>query len=225
MARASGVLMVVLVAGCGSADPPAAIEAHPAQFAHALCATLFRCCALPGNREQLARWTGNPPDQAFCEDTVAQSLTGRTSYLQDSLSSGRVGYSEVATRACVTALERIPCQDFAWSSAFPVTGCWSLTGRVAIGGGCVENFECANGRCNLSSGRIGACVGLPAAGDPCGSVCRTGLVCEGVCVPGGDKLSGAACTRGIECRSRSCLLDAITNASTCAPVLACGLSP
>jgi hypothetical protein len=224
MARASGIVVAVVVAGCGSSDPPPAIEAHPAPFAHALCGTLFRCCSLPGDR-QLARWSGTPPDQAFCEDAIAQSLTDRAPHLQESLSSGRISYSEADTRSCVAALEKVKCEDFSWSNAYPTRGCWAVTGRVRTGEGCVDNFECAAGTCNAAPGSIGKCVSLPGAGERCSGICRPGLVCEGMCVPLARKTAGAGCSGNIDCISRLCGPQGDGAALTCAPVQACGFFP
>jgi hypothetical protein len=222
------VLFAASVAGCGSADPPAAIEAHPAQFAHALCAKLFSCCPPPGTPFALARWTGDPPDEAFCEDAVAQALTSRLGYLKESVAGGRVSYSESATQDCLSELGRTSCEDFRWSATFPTGGCWVLTGRVQTGGGCAENYECARGRCNVNSARIGSCMALPAAGERCAAtgVCQTGAMClGGMCVQDPAKGAGAACGDSIECRSRLCGPTGSDPSPTCAPVQACGFFP
>ena len=210
-------------AGCGSAaEPSAAVETHPLQFAHALCATLFRCCALPGDRQQLVRWSGNPPDQAFCEDAIAQSLTDRLPRLMESLSAGRIRYSEPDTRACLTALEKVSCENFGWSSAYPTRGCWAFTGRVPNGSGCVDSTECAEGRCD---GAGSTCAPSPAAGERCFAGCRVPLVCDGVCVPLGNKTVGTPCASSLECVSHLCGPQANSNTATCAPVQACGFFP
>jgi hypothetical protein len=226
MPRASGlVVAAVMLAACGTADPPVDLEAHPVQFAHALCATLFRCCALPGSRDQLVRWSGNPPSQAFCEDAVAQSLADRVPHLQESLGAGRISYSESATRACLTEMEKLRCEDFSWSNAFPTTGCWAVAGRVLTSGACVDNVECVQGRCNFTSGGIGACVTVPGPGERCQAACRPGLMCEGVCVPQVSKTAGAVCDSNSQCRSRLCGPEGTSTTLTCAPVQACGFFP
>jgi hypothetical protein len=225
MARAKEIVIAAIIAGC-SADPPTAIEAQPMLFAHALCTKLFQCCSLPGDRQQLARWTGNPPDQAFCENAVAQSLSDRLPSVQASLSGGRIGYDEAATRACVTAMERVRCENFAWSSSYPTRGCWKVTGRVLPGGGCVDDVECAGGACNVSSGGIGTCVALPGLGDRCLTRCRAGLVCFfDMCRSVVPKTAGAQCSSSVDCISALCGPQGNSATPTCAPVQACGFFP
>jgi hypothetical protein len=218
-------VIAVVAAGCGSTEPAPSPESHPIQFAQALCATVFRCCPPPGTPGPLARWTGTPPDQTVCENTIAQSLTDRLKDVRDSLNAGRIAYSEKATRACLADLERARCEDFRWSTTFPTTGCWSLTGGISTGGGCLNDFDCAEGRCNLANGGMGVCVTVPAAGERCQNACRRGLVCSGVCRPAPEKTAGSPCSDNIECRSRLCGPAGMSIRFTCAPVQACGFLP
>ncbi len=217
--------VAVLVLGCngGSGDPPPS-QADAARFAHALCAALFRCCLPVDDQPSMKRWVGEVPDQAYCEDTVTQSLADRLVHIQQSLEGGRIAYDEGASHACQSALDEVRCEDFVWSDDMPTRACWSLSGRVRPGDGCVEDAECAGSRCDFTNGGIGTCRPAAAAGESCARCCQAGLECSprGVCERPGDKRAGARCGDGGECRSGLCSPDG--HDFTCSPVVHCGLS-
>jgi hypothetical protein len=215
------VLALVLGCNAGSGDPPPS-EGDAARFAHALCAAVFRCCLPVDDQPSMRRWVGEVPDQAYCEEAVTQSLSDRLVRIQESLTGGRIAYDEGTSRACQSALEQVGCEDFVWSDEMPTRACWSFAGRVHPGGGCVEDAECAGGRCDFANGGIGTCRPTGGVGQSCARCCEAGLECspEGLCVHPGDKLAGARCGDGDECRSGRC--GPVGHDFTCDPVIRCG---
>jgi hypothetical protein len=230
-AAAEGWLICALALGCGGGPPPVSIEEHPAALAQAVCATLFRCCSPSLDIQRLEAWVGMPPDQAFCEEAVRNVVTSRATFVAASVEGGRSSYDPSHTAACIASLRDMSCEEFSWNdSRFRtyVDGCWSLSGKVPTGGGCLDNFECAGGgACRaVAGGGVAICALRNGAGSPCVNPvdCKDGLAClNRVCTDIGDpKGIGSSCTAGIQCRSLRCEVSD-NGRQACAPVPACGL--
>jgi hypothetical protein len=88
---------------------------------------------------------------------------------------------------------------------------------VADGGACAQSYECTSNNCvgaTTSPQKDGACMAIPAMGQPCQDTCATGLFCDfsmnETCQP--TKANGMTCSANDQCVSAFC----DTSAGSCA---------
>lgn len=170
--------VAVAVIGCGSSEGgssaagptgPIALADYPAAYADAVCGLLQPCCA----SASLAF------DLAHCKAAYAAQAQKDIALFADAI------YDPDRGGACVSAFRALggTCATTAAQKAAADAACSAVTvGRIALGGACISDLECATGHCGQDGkGGPSVCVADPYAAMPPAA----GAACTGWCdVPG-----------------------------------------
>jgi hypothetical protein len=178
---------------------------------------------------------GLSPSAAACKSDYIDSGVFNLTALAQDIDSGRTLYDATKAGPCLDALANASCaQGTVFGGHQLDTVCAGvIRGTVADGGACVEDNECAGGKCHQPSCGGSCCLGtcgVPAAiGAACGSDtdCDTGAACrygvststsQGTCqaqVARGQPCSyDSDCQSGLDCDS--------AGTGTCVPFVADG---
>jgi hypothetical protein len=211
----------VLLASCGGAGSPSAVDAgsadaavvaladFPSRLVVAECTAAFACCT-PAEAAQRFSYLSPPPmTEAECESRLSAfvaSIPGLTADEQ-AIADGRLSYDGECAARVVSQLATVACSQFVPTDGYaPV--CFPFTGHVANGSPCTLEEECASRYCegndpNGAGHLTGACKDMPGAGAPCpDSMCGPGLYCDVSCKPLEE--NGASCTFESDCQSGYC---------------------
>jgi hypothetical protein len=171
---------------CGGAvqpEPGVSPKNAPALLAPAICAQAYRCCSMP----QLMGNANAGADMATCEMKTQTALTQEVSAIESSERKGRVNYDGLKVQACIAYLTAMDTQCSDLNMTFHLSGvpaCSSfLEPKVAVGGGCTNDFECVDGFCDttgVAAGADGTCRALAKTGESCANMgrCEPGLNCD-----------------------------------------------
>jgi hypothetical protein len=181
------------------------------------CARIFSCCNTQEQNQQMSLFNPAPKDQAECVTTVATILGQAESMEQQAVDAGRVLYHPDRAAACIKAMDGATCHDYftAQVSASSSECKHIFEGKVASGGDCLDDSECAgtNVLCqgkDPSKNVMGKCVASPSAGQACIEyACAEGLYCKadaqgnnGTCTAQDAK--GTACDSNYACATGYC---------------------
>lgn len=173
-----------------------ALEGLAAALAPEYCGYMERCLG-----EGILEVTLGGP----CVDVAGPMLEDTmVSRIRDGVARGTIVFHGGSVEACLSSFGSIGCGDLEEAPE----GCASLfEGRVADGGSCLWDEECASGSCANDVACPGTCVPRAAEGGDCGSThCERGLSCVGgvcmrrslegeACLGADDKI----CATGLEC--------------------------
>jgi hypothetical protein len=179
------LLSVVMLLGCAPVQPEPGVSPQdaPKLLAQAICPRAYDCCMasdLAGNDQA-------GTDVASCESKTEAAITGTVSQIEASERKGRVNYDGLKVQDCLDYLNdaTTTCGDL--HTTFHLAGlpaCATfLEPKVAVGGGCTNDFECVDGFCDTTgaaAGADGACRALGQIGDSCANMgrCEGRLSCE-----------------------------------------------
>jgi hypothetical protein len=195
-----------------------ALSQLSAKYAAALCAQNFKCvpAAAIGTRTMME-----------CVDTNKCALDFEASSIGDGIARGRVSYDPNQAAACVDAIAQISCDD--WDKGFaettqPAVCASAVVGKVAAGGACLDDVECATHFCHgedPSMNLDGKCVDSNSLGQACaGSAdCASGFYCDldsQVCAA--QEPAGQPCMLEAEC-----LTSCDDSTQQCSPYAGCAL--
>lgn len=178
--------------------------------AEVICRKNFECCM------------GDDILSASEQSCVASNnINNYAERARSSIRRGHAKLDETAADACLAAVSRLSCSEWAAviRGADPAPCSRVLVGNLGTGSACTEDYDCASAFCDKpAQAAQGACAPKGAAGAPCApetSGCVDGFSClkgasdANVCTA--RKLAGESCSRGIECASAHCKSD------TCRP--------
>lgn len=180
---------------------PSSVDEYLDRFFAELCGWFVRCEPKIG-LVALGETLCHPRSMTQTRQTFV-SLVDRGAARFDGTVAGR----------CLAELEEAECNV----AALDLSRCdAAFVPLVAVGGACLQDLECVDGRCETLDLCPGHCVARSAAGDPCGrpSDCVSGLACVGgVCAPA--RAVGEPCDRRTDCAFPS----------TCTAAGTCGAPP
>lgn len=229
-------------AGCGD-DPapgPPALTADdvPDRLATLICGKAFGCCT---DMERISALPFDPPPttQADCEKQYSAFVAALFANFgtKEGLDSGRLIFNPDIFQTCMDSAQALSCSAFhSDSGPDSVSACDAFfEGKVALGGECGTDDECADAESTCDGNSIdaatgkltlGVCKKLPVANEPClSNECASGLVCGGF--GGADTHCGApgangdTCSFNGDCASGYC--DTLTTPK-CAPRLPNGMT-
>jgi hypothetical protein len=199
------------IGALGGCDPdPLSIDELPAEEERVICAREVAC--------------GGALDQSTCESTVFLVESGKTATGIAAVKRGTLAYDSAQARRC---LDAITTDCTIRRDAIDL--CERIvTGKVAVGGACLLDDECADGGdCVIPSCPNACCPGTCAAstrpapvplGGSCaasGAECVSGAAClDGICAP--PRAVGAACRGGLgECAAPAVCLAIPGGTETC----------
>ena len=178
------------------------LENAAATYGKFFCEWAFTCCDMT---ELLAVFKGLsevPKTQAECEPLGASRVSSVLAPLQEAVAAGRLAYDGNKAEVCFAS--NVDCSKFLPKALGWDPACDTIfTGKVADGGDCQQDLECAQAgsACSGMVGMPGKCAELPKENEPCpdGS-CQEGLVCSvdatRICIK--PKADGMACTLYVE---------------------------
>ncbi len=265
---------VVLCADC---SPGADVRGFPNAEANSICHFFYHCCTpvertvfsspLPvfgpfgtNSFSSLAQLL-NFDNEGECDTKLGDALQTEYQPVQASVADGRMTWTTLGAQECIDALNLAVsrCDARAFVVALDGDGTPSSTpptctatrwisGRVAAGGACTLDGDCAGAAsvcqpsvANQTVQEGGTCAALPTAGQTCTSQCQPGDSCcyGGVCMAYVG--AGSACARDVgacffsSCSLAPCDFDAqlycgYSDAGyTCQPTLPagapCGMDP
>ena len=203
-AIASPFLVGLVLAGCGSDDPPVAsnpslqagpsIDELPAKLAEVVCGVAARCLG-----PSLPLFLRGEDCVTLNTRTIADGDIGASKRL---VAEGKLVYDATKVQGCLDAYKAGGCAQL--ENRAPDACHAVFSGKVAPGSPCGAGPECEQGSfCQAGAGCPGTCATRKAAGLACVSddACVDGLACvRGVCAARvGD---GAACSdSGAACKS------------------------
>ena len=205
--------MVLCMVACGGGDGSSsvAITDFATQFPDALCTKAFKCCTQV-ELSMLFDSSTTLTTTTQC-DTYEETLFGfSVTRINASVTAGRVTYDADAAGACLGAISGASCTDFdhdATTPNAPPSCAPFLVAKVAVGGGCTQNYECTTGYCKgavtTPTPMDGMCAAVPTMGQACESTCAAGLYCDFMSLTcQAVKADGSACAMGDECMSGGC---------------------
>jgi hypothetical protein len=231
---AIGLLGTAVAAGCGSDDKDPETsggkeiplsELHTA-YGSELCARLFRCCDAAELASVFSSLDPPPTTRAACEAAEAPFILELLEGPKAAVEAGRLVYHPDRAAACYEKLGAVTCAEFRGEvdQPPPIEACQTIfEGKVALGGECAANAECAgadalcNGGGTGAADPVGTCVKKPVEGEACIKfTCAEGFVCQtDTCHK--LKAEGEPCDGGHQCASDFC-----DESDVCAPKRADG---
>lgn len=163
-------------------------------------------------------------------------LTGLTTFslydcsaLAKEVAAGRVSYDSGQAAACASAIGSATCQQLV-DEDVPASCKAALTGKVANGGACYNDVDCASGTCNASVGTCpGVCQAFAQLGDSCASAnCAPGLACDGspsTCKTASAENGACPCRNGLWCDASGGAPGVCKALPTSGPCVTSGLLP
>ncbi len=177
----SGAVVAALIAsvGCGGSSSTLsesggiALADLPPKYAAELCAAYTRCVG-----EEVYQIFANGAD--CIHDTEQRILNGEFAQYQAHIDAGTMRYDAKKAQGCLDALHALSCASL---NERPILACKdALDGRVAPGGECELNAECAGAAfCDAAAAACpGHCSALLLAGSDCSAddQCASGLQCS-----------------------------------------------
>lgn len=213
---------VLTLAACGDEGPPSDAEQYAAatrEVAAAWCGAVARCCDAAELAPIAAEFGFTSPEQC------AGTFVARATAVEERLRAGHVRLDREAMAACQSQLAAATCGQFA---AIEATCARAVRGAIADGGACEDDGMCASGWCGEpADDGSRACAAIPAVGEPCGTRCVAGAVCQPtglgdpVCVA--TFADGAACQVDGQCSGGRCAgaIPAAGTAGVCASAPVC----
>ncbi|MBP8807929.1 MAG: hypothetical protein KBG48_32305 [Kofleriaceae bacterium] len=223
--RTSPILALVSVlalAACGDEGPPSDAEHYAAatrEVAAAWCGAVARCCDAAELAPIAAEFGFTSPEQC------AGTFVAKAAAVEERLRAGQVQLDREAMAACQRELAAATCGQFA---AIEATCARAVRGAIANGDACDDDGVCASGWCGeASEDSPRTCKAVPAVGEPCGTRCVAGAVCQPTGV--GDPVcvatlaDGAACQVDGQCSGGRCAgaIPAAGTAGVCASAPVC----
>jgi hypothetical protein len=209
-AKAAFGIVCMTALGCGGGG--IGLDQLPAARAQAVCAQNFKC----NSAADLMNETGDmdkPITQPECVTNIQTEWLVTTSSVSDGQAKGRVAYDQSKAEACIAAIKAMSCDD--WNSGLkqPPECSQAFVAKVAVGGKCLNDFECIDGVCagatSTDPPTDGTCTARVGVGQACMYVLTTDTCADGnYCTPGNTcaakKAGGAACGGDNECGSGNC---------------------
>jgi len=196
------VLLMVgaLAVGCdGDSGSAVTVEGLTPAIARSFCAQMRRCCApddLPS-----AAWIQLLEDPACATLPTVHTLLDEEfnlARLKQSVQSGLAVLDGAQARACVDALGRLSCPNWAAAAAgqqaaIPDACRLMVEGIRPVGASCQVNFEheCQSGSCS----DLFQCVAAPTEGQGCPSRCEDVFDCRTRCAGETRCASNDVCAR------------------------------
>jgi MYXO-CTERM domain-containing protein len=186
--------------GGGGGGSSVSLNEFPQKYAEALCGKNFQCC----DASELAGKT-----MSTCVTDNAAVIGILVSEINESQTKGRVSYDAANTGACIDSLKNLTCDQFKQGIGENTAACMAfIMPKVAMGGACLQDFECITGNCQGADslaeppvdGMCAAAAVLAALGASCAaSDCVTGAYCDSgnICQP--VKAAGETCSADDEC--------------------------
>jgi hypothetical protein len=212
------MLILLVFAGCGGGGGPAVpYEDAREELVRAGCQKLLHCCS-SAELEIVGDHSSGPfADQASCELQIDATLDRLFFDLDESVGAGRIGYDGARVRECVDAA--LTCEP---DNLYGARCDGAFVGKVAPGGRCALDNDCAGGGWCQGVGGTGAadgrCAERPAAGEACPDlVCAEGNYCKDfACAP--LEAEGAACIDSHDCQPQhTCEHDQVDQPGVCTP--------
>jgi hypothetical protein len=185
-AALAAVISSLSLLACGNVTPIQGIapDDAPRQLAEAICPKAYECCMTSQLMDNMQAGT----DVASCETKTRDAFQQQVATIKASEEKGRVVYDGAKVQACVDRIKSSTCAALNTTNHFSgVPDCASfLQPKVAVGGACAADFECAGGFCDTSavpSGTIGdgVCKAFAKVGQACSAdvPCSADLWCDG----------------------------------------------
>lgn len=202
--RLACVAVIGLLAGC---QEGISIDASESNFcdelAEVACHNMYQCCSEAQIENELG--VSEPRTEAQCREDKKRLCIRSSASLRDSLAAGRVELKADALNACLDAMlapdgtcstyvDELPwleaCKQQAW------------VGKVAAGGACFFDHDCAGAPKNAECGVDQKCAALPGVGSPClnGTTCAEDFFCGPGSVCAQRLAENAPCTNSDECQ-------------------------
>ncbi len=209
MAVVAGLLGVAL-AGCGEVHA-IQVDETATDLAEAVCSKAYDCCTteqLMGNMDL----TGMTEPE--CEQKTADNFRNILQGVQFSVDKKRSTYLSDKVDACRATLRASSCETLNMTNHLSgVPNCDSFAApRVAVGGGCNNDYECVDSWCKPpaeQTGGDGTCTAFASGDTSCADDkqvhCASGWICDpdrDRCVHLGD--TGEACVAAYDCKSGMC---------------------
>jgi hypothetical protein len=161
------LLAVLLALACSSSTSAGsiALEQAPAELAKVYCEKIYSCCSATERMNNFLVGT----DQTSCQTALVAVLSFVVPELQASIAQGRAAYHAEEMGTCVGQLRATSCADLRANpmgvglTSIPECAA-AFEAKVAVGGACAQNGECARGFCDNASGK---CAALKADGQAC----------------------------------------------------------
>jgi len=195
--------LLALLAACGGSSG-VSLDDAPGQFAHAACAKMFACC---DGADRAALFGENAPaDVADCEQKLGLFTAVYFGQLRSSQQAGRGSYDGGKAGACVDAIDASSCSEFDPENPSGAACEAFFTGKVADGGDCAIDDDCAaaGSFCKQGGGSTasGTCTVRPGVGGACtpgectpGNYCKSGM-CAALEADGGECFDASECQSG-----------------------------
>lgn len=223
--RMKRLVVWVFVIGCGGDDGGGSgfveLDGLGMELGIASCGLQFECCT---DAEIMAQYMGitfegqpiTTEDQCVAFSNAVFTSFGVARY-KESIALGRMEYDGAAAADCIAALESLSCAEYSASVNQGVAPACRpfLIPKVADGGGCTLDDECASDNCEGESTPLGGpntdgmCKPVPTAGQSCDDNCASGLYCgveqsTGMDICQALKADGVQCNFRHECASDYC---------------------
>lgn len=197
----------------GSTSQSVPLEQASAEMAKVFCGIAFTCCDMTELADVMGDFNPPPKTQAECEVAVKPVADAEIfGKLKEAVNAGRLAYDADKAGLCFAKIDG-RCGNLKDGIFVSDAECQSVfTGKVAAGGTCAQDLECADASSMcagaMGGSTVGKCGPLPKENEACPDYrCAAGLACEtgatmNKCIK--PKADGMTCGSNTECTSEYC---------------------
>jgi hypothetical protein len=217
--RLAFLSVIGLLAGCQDGISIDASEDNFCdEFAEVACHNMYQCCSEAQIENELG--VTEPRTEVQCREDKKRVCIRSTASIRDSLAAKRVELKADALDACLTAMLAPDGTCSTYVDELPwLEACKAevWVGKVAAGGACFFDHDCAGAPKNAECGADQKCAALPTAGSPClnGVSCAADFFCGPGTICTQKLAENAPCTSNDQCQEKLFCDTTVTPTPVC----------